>query len=171
MIKNISIITLFLIVTIPMLHGQDTTQLKRTPYKLKVVVDKKTSYEEDIKETPYVLPDNTIQLYPGETVFIEIDQTDGLIKGVKAVEKIKDPARTLTISFTQSVNKKVHELMILKVTNPFALKLSYKTLIFPLYQKKWVNTNVYPVESGLSGLETWPDIITSIALGNWTFQK
>ena len=52
--------------------GQDSTQLKRTPYKLKVAVDKKTVYEEDIKATPYVLPNKAVQLYPGESIFIEI---------------------------------------------------------------------------------------------------
>ncbi|HEX9513930.1 MAG TPA: hypothetical protein VF939_25740 [Puia sp.] len=36
-------------------HGQDTSLLKRSPYKLKIAVDKKTSYEEDLKEAPYVL--------------------------------------------------------------------------------------------------------------------
>jgi hypothetical protein len=130
MIKNISSIVLFLTITIPLLHAQDTSQLKRTPYKLKVIVDKKTFYEEDLNATPYVLPGNTIQLYPGEAIFIEIDQTDGVIKGIKAVKEIKAPAKTLTISFTQSVNKKIHELMMLKVINPFTYRLSYKAMIY-----------------------------------------
>jgi len=135
------------------------------------VVDKKTFYEEDLIERPYVLPNNTIQIYPGESIFIEIDQENGVIKNIKAVKEVKDPVKTLTISFTQSVNKKVHELMMLKVTNPFSNKLSYQASIYLLKQKKWVTTTVYPIETGQSGFETWPDIITSIALGNWTFQK
>src|ERR1700730_18201630 len=90
MTKNILSVTLFLIITSSLLYGQDTTQLKRTPYKLKVAVDKKTVYEESLNETPYVLPDNTIQLYPGETLYIEIDQEDGIIKSLKAVKEIRD---------------------------------------------------------------------------------
>jgi len=152
-------------------YGQDTTQLKRTPYKLTVAVDKNSVYEEDVQGTPYVLPDKTIQLYPGETVYIEVEQENGVIKSMTAVKEIRDPSKTLTISFTQSTEKKIHELMMLKMTNPFANNLIYRAKIFLLQQKKWVNTDVYPVGAGLSGFETWPNIITSIGLGEWTFQS
>ena len=151
-------------------HGQDTTQLKRTPYKLIVAVDRNTTYEEEIKGTAYVLPNKTIQLYPGETVYIEVKQVNGKIESMTAVSEIKDPTITVTISFTQSVQKKVHEMTMLQVKNPFASPLTYKAKIFLLTQKKWIDTNVYPVEPGLSAFETWPDIITSIGLGGWTFK-
>jgi hypothetical protein len=152
-------------------YAQDTTQLKRTPYKLTVAVDKNTVYEEDLGATPFVLPNNTIQLYPGETIYIEIEQENGIIKSMKAVQAIVDPAKTLTLSFTQTAKKKVHELMMLKVVNPFKQKLVYKASIFLMKQKKWAKTDVYPVEAGLSGYETWPDIITSIGLGQWAFES
>lgn len=135
-------------------YGQDTTQLKRTPYKLTVAVDKNSVYEENIQGTSYVLPDKTIQLYPGETVYIEVERENGIITSLAAVKEIKDPSKTLTISFTQSTNKKVHQLMMLKVVNPFTDNLIYKAKIFLLQQKRWVDTDVYPVQAGLSGFET-----------------
>ena len=151
-------------------YGQDTAILKRTPYKLTVAVDKKMVYEEDLTATPYVLPDKTVQLYSGETVYVEVEQEDGVIKSMKAVKEILDPTKTLTISFTQTAEKKVHQMMMLKVTNPFKQQLIYHATIFLMKQKKWVTTDVYPVEAGLSGFETWPDIITSIGLGQWTLK-
>jgi hypothetical protein len=57
----------------------------------------------------------------------------------------------------------------LKIQNPFPKDLGYKAKMFLLKQNKWVNTNVYPVTAGLSAFETWPDIIISLALGNWEF--
>jgi len=152
-------------------QGQDSAQLKRKPYKLTVAVDKSTFYEEEIKSTPYVMPDNTVQLYPNETVYIEVEEDNGNIKSMKAVKDISNPTKTLTISFIQTTNKKVHEQMMLKVINPFKQKLVYKATIYLMKQNKWVVTNVYPVEAELSGFETWPDIITSIGLGQWTFQS
>ena len=169
MIKNLA--PLFALLAISFLsYGQDTSQLKRTPYKLTVAVDKKNVYEEDIQATPFVLPDESIQLYPGETVYIEVKQENGVIKGMTAVKEIADPSKTLTISFTQTANKKVHELMMLKITNPFPRKLIYRATIFLLQQKTWNETDVYPVEAGLAGIETWPDIIISIGLGGWKFE-
>jgi hypothetical protein len=153
------------------LYGQDGAQFKRTPYKLKVAVDKKSFYEEDLKETAFVLPDKTVQLYPGETIYIEVEQENGVIKNMTAVKEIKNPAITLTISFTQTAAKKVHEMMMLKIDNPFSSPLIYKASIFLFNQKKWVSTNVYPVMEGLSAYETWPDIITSIGLNSWAFQN
>ena len=170
MIKKI-LTSLLLITTTLFLFGQKTAALKRTPYKLKIAVDKTTVYEENLKAVPFVLPNKSIQLYPGETLFIEIDQVNGVIKSMKAVKEIKDESKTVIINLSQTVKKKIHELMILKVTNPFAYKLSFKARIFLLDKKKWVNTDVNPLEPGESGFETWPDLITSVALGSWAFRK
>jgi len=149
--------------------AQDFYPLKRKSYHLNVAVDKKTTYEEDLNESPYVLPDLTAQIYPGESIFIEIEQLNGVIKNVKAVAENKFPDKTITISFTQSAKKKAHELMMLKIVNPFKYVLRYNTKIYLMQHKKWINTNVLPVPAGLSAFETWPDIITSIALADWSF--
>ena len=89
---------------------------------------------------------------------------------MRAVSEIKNPAVTLTISFSQSVKKKVHENMMLKRTNTFSAQLNYKAKIFLLNQKKWIDTNVYPVLPGISAFEMWQDVITTIGLGDWTFK-
>jgi hypothetical protein len=168
---KLKLIATVLILTSTLLAiGQDSTQLKRTPYRLTVAVDKKTTYEEDIKATPFVLPNKAIQLYPGETLFVEIEQENGVIKSVSAVDKNVNPDKTLTISFTQTVKKKVHELTMLKIENPFSQDLIYTSKIFLLQQHRWVDTNVYPVHAKLAAFETWPDVIISIALGNWEFK-
>ena len=151
-------------------YGQDSSSLKRTSYHLTVLVDKKYVYEEDIKETPFIFPDKTIQLYPGETIYVEIEEEIGIIKNMKVVKEIVNPAKTLTISFTQNAKKKVHELMILKIQNPFKYNLNYEAKMFLLQNRKWVDTSVYPVQAGLSAFETWPDVIISIGIGKWAFE-
>lgn len=138
---------------------------------MSVAVDKSTVYEEELGATPYVLPNNTVQLYPRETVYIEVEQDNGSIKSLKAVKEMLHPAKTLTISFTQTARKKIHEQMMLKVTNPFKERLVSTATLFLLQQNKWIKTDVYPVEGGLSGFETWPDIVTSIGLGQWSLSK
>jgi hypothetical protein len=141
------------------------------PARAPLAVDKKTFYQEDLKEAPFVLPNKAIQLYPGETVFIQVEQIDGAIKTIKAVKEITDSANTLTISFNQITNGKEHQQMMLKVTNPLPYQLSYKAIIFLMQNKKWVPTEVYPVRAGLSGFESWPEIITSISIGKFVLSK
>jgi hypothetical protein len=168
--RNVQILFLTICITPLACLGQDTT-LKRAAYKLTVVVDKNSFYEEQIKATPYVLPDKTIQLYPGETIHIEILQENGAVKKLTAVKEIKDSSRTVTISFSQSVNKESPGLATLKVTNPFSSRLIYKAKIFLLTQNDWADTNVLPVEPGIAGFEAWPQVITSIILSDWKIQK
>jgi len=126
--------------------GQDTAILKRTPYKLSLPVDKNSVYEEDLKATPYVMPDKTIQIYPGETIYVELRQDSGKIVSMTAVKEIKDPAIT-------------------------SYRLNYKAVMFLMRQRKWVETNVYPVEPNLSGFETWPEVIISLGLGDWALSS
>jgi hypothetical protein len=149
--------------------GQDTTALKRTPYTLKIEVDKKNFYEDQIGATPYVFPNNGMQIYPGETIYVEVFEENGVIKSMKAVKEITNPKTTLTIRFSQKSEKKIHQMMILEVQNPFPKNLTYEAKMFLLSNKKWVNTSIYPVMAGLSGFETWTDIIISLGLGNWEF--
>jgi hypothetical protein len=149
--------------------AQDLFPLKRQPYTLILSVDKSRTYREDLGETNYVLKDQTCQLYAGEKVFLEIEQENGVVKNVRAVTENKFPAKTLIIGFAQVAKKKTHQSMMLTVQNPFKLALIYEAKIYLVDYKKWVNTKVIPVQPGLSAYETWPELISSIAVGEWGF--
>jgi hypothetical protein len=152
-----------------MLFGQDSTILKRPAYKLKIPIDGNSFYEANIESTPYVLPDRAIQLYPGESVYIVVDQVDGNIKSLHAISEIQDSSKTLIISFSQITAGNIHQSMMLKVHNPLPYQLKYTAKMLTL-RKKWVTTDVLPVEAGISGYETWQNVIVSIALGDWEFK-
>jgi hypothetical protein len=150
--------------------AQDLFPLKRKPYLLTVAVDKKTTYEENLPESNYVLRDQTVQLYPGESLFVEIEQENGIVKNVRAVTENKFPEKTLIISFSQISKKKVHESMMLKIQNPFKYTLKYDAKIYLLNYKNWVNARVLPIQPGLSAYESWAELITSVAIGNLSFE-
>jgi hypothetical protein len=156
--------------TVPFISkAQDTAILKRTPYTLKIYVDKVNFYQDEIGATAYVFPNNGMQIYPGETIYVEVEQDNGIIRSMKAVKEIKNPEITLTIKFSQTSENGIHQMMMLKIQNPFPKNLTYKAKMFLLKQNKWFDTNVYPVMAGLSAFETWPDIIISLGLGSWKF--
>ncbi|MBK6381797.1 MAG: hypothetical protein IPI88_18320 [Chitinophagaceae bacterium] len=149
--------------------GQDSAILKRTPYTLRIDVDNINFYEDQIGATPYVFPNNGMQIYPGETIYVEVEQDKGVIKSMKAVKKINNPKTTLTITFSQKSENNIHQMMMLKIQNPFPKNLTYEAKMFLLKQNKWFDTDVYPVMAGLSAFETWSDIIISLGLGSWKF--
>jgi hypothetical protein len=151
------------------LFGQDSTNLKRPAYKLRVFIDENSFYEANIQSTPYVLPDRTIQLYPGERIYVEVDQVDGNFRNLHATTEIKDSSKTLIITFSQLAMGNIHKSMLLKIANPFPDELKYTAKILTL-RKKWISTDVLPVGAGLAGFESWPNVIISIALADFEFK-
>jgi hypothetical protein len=140
-------------------NAQDTAQFKRKPYKLSIPVDKTSVYEQDLPEGRYVNPDNSVQLYPGESVFVEVIQENGIIKRFTAVKENKHPENTIRINFTQNVKDGVHESMMLMIKNPFKQQLVYDAIIFVMNSNKWAKTDVLSVQPELMGIETWPNVI------------
>jgi hypothetical protein len=169
--RKATLCILLLIGVIYSSFSQDSSELRRTPYKLSIMVDRQSTYEQNIPATPYIFPDKTIQIYPGETIYVEVLQNNGIINSFKAVKEIKDATHTLTITLKQNSENGVHQNMMLTIHNPFSEKLIYKATMSTLTNKNWVTTDVYPVEPGLSGIEIWPDIILSLGLRHWEFKK
>ena len=143
-------------------YSQDTSLFLRKPYKLSLVVDKSSVYEANLPASPYVGPKNTVQIYPGEKVYIEVEQHDRIIDKLTAVKEILHPEKTLTISFSHVVEKGVCKSSMLSVENPFPFKLVYGCMILDKNQH-WSETDVYPVEAKLAGYEVWPYFIVSVA--------
>jgi hypothetical protein len=150
---------------------QDNTRVNRNDFKLNLAVDGDTFYESDVKAGPYIVGKDVLQIYPSEKVLLEVEQEHGVIKSLKVVKENRNPAKTIEVSFDQKANGKKHELMMLKIKNPFNMELKYRTSIFLMKESKWKSSNVLPVPAGLSSFETWPDIIVTIALDQWEFAK
>jgi len=144
---------------------------QRKAFKLTLAVDDQNFYESDIEASSYLKGPNILQIYPGEVVYIEVTQKDGVINNFKCVKTNIHPESTLEISFNQKTTGKKHEMMMLKVVNPFALDLSYSANMFLMSNNKWVKTNVLPVKAKLTSYETWPDVIVTLALSDWKFSN
>ena len=153
------------------LYAQDNVKSAREGFKLSLAVDGSAVYESDVKPSPYLNGPNVLQLYPGEKVFLEVEQVDGTIKSIKTVKENKNPTKTIEVSFAQNVEGQKHKGMMLQINNPFNMSLTYSAKMFLMNGSKWVNTDVLPVKANLSSFETWPDIIVTIALDGWRFLK
>ena len=163
--KAVIILTLFF--SAITCFGQTNDLPKRDAFTLKMAVDDTNFYQTEIQASAYVLPDNTIQIYPGEKIYVEVELVKKEIKSMKTVKENLNPEKTITISFSQQTDGKKHTGMMLKIENPFNMKLEYKANMFLMKYNKWAPTNVLPVQAKLSSFETWSDIIVSIALSGW----
>lgn len=150
--------------------AQDANQRPaRDSFTLVMPVDKESFYESHIPSVPFIVGPNILQLYPGDTVFIEVEQKNGAITALKSVKENKNRDKTLEISFIQIVSEEKHGSMVLMVKNPFKQDLIYEALIQTMKSGNWTPTSIVPVKAGLTGFEMWPDVIISVALAEWKF--
>lgn len=169
MIKKGIILPVFFIMT-NLIYGQVSQQSNiRPPFDLKLFVNDSVFYEAPIKESQYIINDTLIQIFPGEKLFIECEIQYNKLVNFKVVPKIRDKNRTMVIEFHQEINGKNHEQMMLTIENPFQKNLHYNAMINLMNQSRWRKTSVVQVLPGLSSIEMWPDIITSIALSGFGF--
>jgi hypothetical protein len=151
--------------------GQTNDLPLRKAFELNMKVDDTTFYSADIKASAFIMPDNTIQLYPGETIYVEVELVEKEIKSMKTVKENLHPDKTLILSFTQQTEGKVHKRMMMKIENPFNEKLEFKAYMFLMKYNKWAPTSVIPIQPKSFSYETWPDIITTIGLTGWKFKE
>jgi hypothetical protein len=148
------------------LYAQHSNLLpERAAYKLSLPVKNGSVYEMDVPASPFVQQDNLIQIYPGETLYLEAEENDSHLK-LTSVKKIENPEKTITVRCFQNKEHGEHQGMFLEIRNPFKKDLVYSARML-LMNKKWVDTDVLPVSAGLLGIETWPDVVLSFALYDW----
>ena len=152
--------------------SQDSNDLpERKGFTLTMPVDKKHEYTDSIKPTPFIVHADIVQIYPGESIYLEVEQTDGVIRSMKTVRENKYPDKTISISFKQLEEGHVHQSMMLKINNPFKKELVYSARMFLMKSHAWADTDVLPIQPGLFSYENWPEVIVTIALYGWKIKN
>jgi len=164
--------TLLIIITFIANFCYSQNEIKeREPFVLKLAVDNEQFYQMDIPKSKYFVKENIIQIYPTEKLNIEVEIKNDTIYSMKLIEKIVEPKRTIQIEFLQNVKDKKPEGMMLKVTNPFDRKLNYNAMIYIVGNNKWLSTSIIPILPNLVNYETWNDVIITLLLEKWRFEK
>ncbi|PXY38754.1 hypothetical protein DMB65_21305 [Flavobacterium cheongpyeongense] len=165
--KNLFIIILFIA---NFCYSQNEIK-EREPFVLKLAVDNEQFYQMDIPKSKFFVKENIIQIYPTEKLNVEVEIKNDTIYSMKVVDKIVEPKRTIQIEFLQNVKDKKPEGMMLKVTNPFDRKLNYNAMMYIVGHNKWLSTSIIPILPNLVNYETWNDVIITLVLEKWRFEK
>lgn len=166
--KQIKYVILFgLITACQFVYAQVNFNI-RPAFTLKLFVNDTTFYQAPMGATKFIPKDGIVQLFPGDSLFVEANIRNDSLVNLKVVPKVEHKEKTLALTFTQIHEGKQHQQMVLKIiTNPFTKDIYYSALINLMQQKKWVKTSIVPVKPGLAAYETWPDIITTIVLSDF----
>jgi len=160
----------FLFSLTPLMYSDDNIVTERLSFDLVLSVNGTNYWEWTVPKSLYVFNNNYIQLYQGESLFVEADVINDVIVNLTVVREIVNKDKTIILEFNQITNKenpKIHEFMMLKITNPFNKDLVYKADIYLIQYDRWVNTSTIPVRAGLVSYESWHDIIGTMVLNDF----
>lgn len=146
--------------------AQNETQF-REEFTLEISVDSVQFYQQEITKSKYFVKEGVLQIYPGENIFIETEIDGNNIKEMKVVKENLNPAKTIEIKFSQTVNGKQHEQMMLQVKNPFDKELNYDAMMYIIGHNDWVDTTIIPIKPKLTSFEIWNNVIITLVLHNW----
>lgn len=144
---------------------------EREPFTLKLLVDSEQFYQMNVEKSKYFVKGNILQIYPSEKINVQVEIKNDTIFAMKVVEKIVEPKKTVQIEFVQNVKDNKSEGMMLKVTNPFDRKLNYNAMMYIVGHDKWISTSIIPILPNLVNYETWNNVIISLVLEKWRFEK
>lgn len=166
-----NLLSILLCFVVNFCYAQSDTSNIRRQFNLKLFVNDSTFYQALMKQTSYVIDNKMVQIFPGETLYIEAEIAKDSLVNLHIVPAIIHKDKTIIISFTQDHENNIHKQMILKINNPFSESLVYDAHINLMKTKRWVRTSILPVQPNLVGIEIWSDIITSMVLSDFYLQK
>lgn len=158
--------TILLSISFAFAYSQNE-KVNRDEFNLKLPVDGEQYFEQKVASSPYFVKEKTLQIYPGEKIFIEFEIEKKEIVSMKVVKENLNPEKTIEVELIQTVKDRKSEMIMLKIVNPFKKDLEYKAMMFIVGHDKWINTNVLPVKSKLTSYETWTDVIITLVLTDW----
>lgn len=122
-------------------------------------------WEETFPVMPGVVQGETLMILPGQTLYVEVETDEDGPTAYRAVDAVRDPAITLTASFTQTDDG----TMILHLQNPFPRSLKFDMGYQALGGDRLVGTSSCPVRGGLASFELWHEPIVQLLMTNGRF--
>src|SRR5688500_10502901 len=122
-------------------------------------------WERTFPEMPGVVQGETLMILPGQTLYIEVESDDDGPTAYRAVDAVRDPAITLTASFTQADDG----TMMLHLKNPFPRSLKFDMGYQALGGDRLRGTSSCPVRGGLGLYELWHEPIVQLLMTNGRF--
>ena len=164
-------IIVFVFVFITTLCTAQNDRPQREAFNLKLAIDGEQYYGMEVKKAPYFVKEKILQIYPGDKLFIETEIKKDTVFSMKIVKANKFPEKTIELEFVQDTEDKTHQQMMLNVKNPFNKSLIYNAAMFRVGKDSWSQTSIIPIRPGLTNFETWADVIITLVLTDWRFEK
>ncbi len=153
-------------------YAQDNDRPVRLPFLMELHMDSITIYQTQIDTSRYVLDESTIQIHPGETLFLEAQVRGEEIISLRSVKQIRELQRTITVTLEQQLRDQEHDHMMLTIRNPFKKSLEGDLSLYKHGAQEWTPPEPmhYPVPPEDALYVTWSEPIVTMLLMDWTLK-
>lgn len=163
------IATLLIVLAVFSARGQNDKP-ERSGFILRVPRNAKQTYIQQVNPGPYFAEKSTLQLYPYEKVYVEVELKSDTIFAMKTVQTNVHPDRTLEIEFCQNVEQNTARPTQLWVKNPFARPIRYTALLYSIEDSAWRESN-HVLRARWSSDVIWKkEIVGSLVLKDWRLE-
>lgn len=145
-----------------------------------------TAYKFGIAENKVIYSGSTIKIFAGQKISISADNKTGKLGSLKLIDSGRtqiinmnlisrvlqqNGEKNISIDFNiiQQDDGKSHSFLI--VNNPYKEALTYKAKIYSRRDNSYIETSIWDVSPGISGIEHWPYPIADIILYDFSLKK
>lgn len=139
----------------------------RKNVKIALKKDDGSDFKKTLKLAPPVVYNQSVTIFPGETIRLETGEGPDGFKDLKAVSKVEHPERTITIIFGQERKPGAKPVMALTIANPFGAPLSYAALIAQGEQPAISGADTCPAAVQAASRQEWPGLVTEVLVSNF----
>jgi hypothetical protein len=138
----------------------------RLPFTVRLHIDANRDYKTSFGDYVYVQGDE-VSLFAGDSFGINVTVADDQIAGITYQ---KDPDKSdVAFKFSQESLENGKWRMQLVTRNGLKRRLAFDAQRMAPWKDEMLQTNILPIEPGLSSFESWPDPIVELVLTNFRF--
>jgi len=126
-------------------------------------------FEYDSELDPPVVQEAFLTIFPSERIFLEAEEGETGPVNFRQVDRVLDPARTITLDFRQELDSEGKGGMILDINNPFSRPIKYDLGMMLLADETLRKTSSCPVLPGNGVRELWSDTIFQLVFARFRF--
>jgi hypothetical protein len=125
-----------------------------------------STYKTKLQPPTPVIHGGNVHIYAGQTIYVEADMSKGKLTGLRLVQTLKHPDKTLILRLTQQTKSKEKTSMLLLIYNPFDKNLKYHAHIVSLddVDDSGNKTITCPVKVKNTAAEIWPNPLVQVIL-------
>ncbi len=142
----------------------------REAYLQAMYVDSSHYYGQELDSTPFIGKDNILQLYTGETLFLEAVINNKQLSSIRSIEHDSLHKPSFEVDLIQQAKGVMHSSVTLSITNNLKKDVWVMVSAFEIGKTDWTEDKPLYIPKGKTATVVWKEPIASALISEWKFK-